>query len=130
MYAVAVRREVTASHFMVGGDFGAEGLPHPHRYLVEWRLEGRKLDRFGFIADIDRVAALLEETLSRLQGRTLNALAEFEGLNPSIENLARVLWEKLARGLTAPGIERTRVTVWESDSAWAAYEAEPGCASL
>jgi 6-pyruvoyltetrahydropterin/6-carboxytetrahydropterin synthase len=125
MYAVAVRRELIARHFMTGADFGAENHPHSHRYLVEWRLEGRALDRMGFLVDIDRIAADLEAGLAGFRDRTLNELAAFEGRNPSVENLARVIWDKLARGLAAAGIERARLTVWESDTAWAFYEAAP-----
>lgn len=131
MYAVAVRRELIARHFMTGADFGAENRLHSHRYLVEWRLEGRELDRLGFLVDIDRIAADLDAELSEFRDRTLNELACFGGRNPSVENLARILWEALARRLGG-GIkaERARLTVWESDTAWAAYEdAAPGCAS-
>jgi 6-pyruvoyl-tetrahydropterin synthase len=40
MYTVAVQRELIAQHFLIGGDFGPENLPHSHHYRVEVRLAG------------------------------------------------------------------------------------------
>jgi len=41
MYTVAVQRELIAQHFLIGGDFGPENLPHSHHYRVEVHLAGR-----------------------------------------------------------------------------------------
>ena len=54
-YAVAVRREFAARHFLIGGDWGAENELHEHHYAVEIRLKGRQLDRHGYLIDIDDV---------------------------------------------------------------------------
>jgi 6-pyruvoyltetrahydropterin/6-carboxytetrahydropterin synthase len=123
MYAVAVRRELIAQHYLVGGDFGPENRPHSHRYRIEWRIEGPELDPSGFLVDIDRMASGIDAVLSGLQDRILNEIPALAGLNPSIEHLARILWKDLAAriGLKAP--LRARVTVWESDSAWASFAA-------
>jgi 6-pyruvoyl-tetrahydropterin synthase len=59
-YAVAVRREFTARHFLIGGEWGAENDLHEHHYAVEFRLKGRQLDRHGYLIDIDAVTAALE----------------------------------------------------------------------
>ena len=81
-YAVAVRREFAALHYLIGGDWGAENELHEHHYLVEIRLEGTQLDRHGYLIDIDVVTAALEGQVDRYRGQTLNSLPEFAGLNP------------------------------------------------
>jgi len=121
VYTVAVQRELIAQHFLTGRDFGPEGRPHSHRYLVELRLTGAQLDGFGFLADIDEVTTRMEQVLAGFRDRVLNELPEFAGLNPSIEHLSRILCHAFRDRLrTEPPTEMT-VTIRESESAWAAY---------
>jgi 6-pyruvoyltetrahydropterin/6-carboxytetrahydropterin synthase len=123
MYAVAVQRELIAQHYLVGGDFGPENRLHSHCYRVEWRIEGPELDPCGFLVDIDRMVSGIDAVLGGFRDRTLNELPALAGMNPSIEHLARILWQELAAriGLKAP--LQARVTLWEGDSAWASFAA-------
>ena len=125
MYTVAVQREFVAQHYMIGGDFGPENHLHSHAYRVEVRLTGATLDRHGFLVDIDPLSIGLEEVLASFRDRTLNELPEFKGLNPSIENLARILCRALTSRIPEAHLSEIRVTIWESASAWAAYTEQP-----
>jgi 6-pyruvoyltetrahydropterin/6-carboxytetrahydropterin synthase len=127
MYTVAVQRKLIAQHFLIGGDFGPENLLHSHHYRVEVRLSGRSLDAHGFLVDIDEVAALLAELIEIYQDKTLNDLPEFQGLNPSIEHLCRILCLRLAGGLQHRNLSTVTVAIWESDVAWAACTEEMIC---
>jgi 6-pyruvoyltetrahydropterin/6-carboxytetrahydropterin synthase len=122
-YAVAVRREFAALHYLIGGDWGAENEPHEHHYLVEIRLEGTQLDRHGYLIDIDVVTAALEAQVDRYRGQTLNSLPEFAGLNPSLEHLARIIGMSLA-ATTDTHIPVITVRIWENEFAWAEYRKE------
>jgi len=124
MYTVAVQRELIAQHFLTGGDFGPENHPHSHHYRVEVRLAGRSLDSHGFLVDIDEVAALLAGLLETYRDKTLNHLPEFQGLNPSLEHLCRILCRRLAGGLHRRNLSTVTVAIWESDAAWAACTEE------
>lgn len=121
MYTVAVQQELIAQHYLIGGDFGPENQPHSHHYRVEARLEGRELDPHGFLVDIDTLTAALQAAVGRFRDRMLNDLPEFEGLNPSLEHLCRILCRALAAGLPASAPCALRVSIWESPHAWAAY---------
>jgi 6-pyruvoyltetrahydropterin/6-carboxytetrahydropterin synthase len=125
MYTVAVQREFIAQHYMIGGDFGPENHLHSHSYRVEIRLTGATLDRHGFLVDIDPLSAGLEDVLAGFRDKTLNELPEFQGLNPSIENLARILCRAFRSRMSAARPGEVRVTIWESASAWAAYAESP-----
>ncbi|MGH8909938.1 MAG: 6-pyruvoyl trahydropterin synthase family protein [Egibacteraceae bacterium] len=118
-YSVTVRRELIARHFLVGGDWGRENELNSHRYRIETRYEGSSLDQHGFLLDIDEIDGKLDALVKRYQDRTLNELPEFEGLNPSVENFARILSDRLIS--RAPNISALEVTVWEDDNASAAY---------
>ena len=122
-YAVAVRREFTAGHYLIGVDGGAENEFHEHHYTVEFRLKGRQLDRHGYLIDIDAVTAALEEQVGRYRGKTLNSLPEFAGLNPSLEHLARTMGVELAASLDSH-LQGLTVRIWENEFAWAEYRKE------
>ena len=122
-YAVAVRREFAALHYLIGGDWGPENELHEHHYLVEIRFEGTQLDRHGYLIDIDVVTTALEEQVDRYRGQTLNSLHEFAGLNPSLEHLARIMGESLAATIDTR-LQVLTVRIWENEFAWAEYRKE------
>jgi 6-pyruvoyltetrahydropterin/6-carboxytetrahydropterin synthase len=122
-YAVAVRREFTARHYLIGGDWGAENDLHEHHYTVEFRVKGRQLDRHGYLIDIDDVTAALDEQVGRYREKTLNSLPEFASLNPSLEHLARSMGVALAAFLDIQ-LQGLSVRIWENEFAWAEYRKE------
>ena len=85
LYSVALTRCFTAHHFLIGGSWGEENELHSHDYVVEVRVEGSKLDENNYLVDLVKLEAYVNKLIARLQDRTLNALPEFGGENPSIE---------------------------------------------
>ncbi len=129
MYSLGVGREFSARHYLVGGDWGAENIEHSHRYRMELVLEAESLDRHGFLVDIVAVEQHLDAVVADFQGRTLNALAAFSGLNPSIERLAAVLHDAFRQRLAHFPLNALAVTIWEDDIAWTSYRADLRCVS-
>ena len=126
MYSVTVKRALIAQHYLVGGDFGRENELNSHRYEIEARYEGPSLDEHGFLIDIDVVSGMLDAIVERYRDRTLNDLPEFDGLNPSVEHLARILAGQLA--IDAPNVTALEVTVWEDGGAAAGFRQPLGAA--
>jgi 6-pyruvoyltetrahydropterin/6-carboxytetrahydropterin synthase len=124
VYALSLTRQFKASHFLIGGDWGAENQLHAHPYRFELRLEAPALDAHGYLVDLVEVEALLDAQVGRVEARTLNELAEFAGLNPSLENFARILAHAFGDALAGRGLSAVEVRVWESDTAWAGYRLE------
>lgn len=125
MFEVGIRNRLRAVHFL-RGDFADETLPHEHEYVVEWVVRTNVLDENGFSVDIALMEELLGSTAAELDGRTLNDLEFFAERQVSVENLAMYLHQRLlaalkGRGYPVAGIQRFRVQVWESETAWAAY---------
>lgn len=121
MYTLAVQRDFVAQHFLIGGDWGPENHWHSHHYRLELQLEGTSLDRHGYLVDIVDVEAALEEAVTAYRDKTLNDLAEFAGLNPSIEHFSRILCERFATRITAPNLTGMAVRIWENEIAWTSY---------
>jgi 6-pyruvoyltetrahydropterin/6-carboxytetrahydropterin synthase len=125
MYSLGVRREFSARHYLIGGDWGDENLEHAHRYRMELVLEAAVLDSNGFLADIVEVEHHLDEITAAFRDKTLNGLVEFAGVNPSIERLATVLHEAFSKRLAHLPLEALAVTIWEDDIAWTSYRTAP-----
>ena len=123
MYSLGVRREFSARHYLVGGDWGAENIEHSHRYRMELVLEAESLDRHGFLVDIVEVSDHLDAVAVHFQDKTLNTLAVFSGLNPSIERLALILHDTFKERLAHLALDAMTVTIWEDEIAWTSYRA-------
>jgi 6-pyruvoyltetrahydropterin/6-carboxytetrahydropterin synthase len=124
MYTLSVRREFIARHFLIGGNWGAENFPHSHHYLLEVQLEGRELNEHGYLVDIVDVEKILDELVIYYKDQMLNEKPEFAGLNPSLENVARILCTSLGERIKAGNLSAIKVVLWEHESAWASFKIE------
>jgi len=122
MYELGIKRDFIARHFLIGGDWGPENFPNSHHYVLELQLEGSELDQHGYLVDIVDVEKHLDEIVNNYKEQMLNEKPEFAGLNPSIENFARILAISLSERIKAENISEIKVVLWENESAWAAYE--------
>jgi 6-pyruvoyltetrahydropterin/6-carboxytetrahydropterin synthase len=127
MYLVAVRREFVAQHFLFGGDWGSENELHSHHYRVEVSIEGPNLDEHGFLLDITKIDALINEKVAYLNDKNLNDLPEFTGLNPSMERLANYFCLFIIKTIGNPAISQVLVKIWEDENVWASYRQDVSC---
>ena len=121
MYTLSLQRKFVAQHHLIGGDWGDENSPHTHSYLLDLRLEGETLNEHGYLVDLVEVGEYLNEVVARYQNADLNSLAEFSGLNPSLEHFARILCMALAKHFKLSRLDAITVQLWESENAWASY---------
>lgn len=120
MYQLAITRDFIAQHFLIGGDWGKENRKHSHHYKVEVRIEAPELDRHGYLVDIVDLETALSKIIETFADNTLNDLAPFRGLNPSLERFARIIWQSLVEKLEfEPG--RLSVRLWENNTDWAEF---------
>ncbi len=123
MYSLGVGREFSSRHYLIGGDWEEENIEHSHRYRLEVVLEKKTLDRHGFLVDIVEVERHLDEVVADFQGKTLNRLAAFAGINPSIERLASILHGILRKRFASYSLESLAITIREDDVAWTCFRA-------
>jgi 6-pyruvoyltetrahydropterin/6-carboxytetrahydropterin synthase len=121
MYSVAVNRDFIANHFLTGGDWGPENESHAHHYVVEVRFSGPELDHHGYLVDICEIETVLDGLVNRYRDQMLNRLAEFDGLNPSLEHFARIIFDAISKNIRIRNLTSMTVKIWENDIAWAAY---------
>jgi 6-pyruvoyltetrahydropterin/6-carboxytetrahydropterin synthase len=119
MFEVRVVGEFSAAHNLRGYLGRCEEL-HGHNWRVEVVLSGKKLGKIGMLMDFKEIKSRLNRVLDRLDHKYLNALNYFKKTNPTSENIARYIYDRLK--LQVAGLES--VTVWESDSSSATYYGE------
>lgn len=122
MYTLSVKRDFIARHFLIGGDWGSENFPNSHHYVLELQMSGGELDGHGYLVDIVEVETHLDELVNYYKEQMLNEKPEFDGLNPSIEQFARILATSLSERIKAGNISLLKVVLWENEYAWASYE--------
>ncbi len=85
---------------------------HGHNYVIEVTVE-RPLEQGEFqIGDFEKT--VFDRFIQSVDHRNLNTqVAEFVNLNPTVENIARVAWQRLNGCFT--GATLSSVTVWEND---------------
>ncbi len=122
MYQLAITRDFIAQHYLIGGDWGDENFNHSHHYKVEVLIESSQLNEHGYLIDIVDLENALSETIGDFREKTLNDLAPFHNINPSLERFAKVIWQSILE--KAKLHENTlSVKLWENETDWAAYRA-------
>jgi len=76
---------------------------HGHNYILEVIVEGSIDPETGYVLDLKILKDLIkDEVIERFDHRNLNLdCAEFADLNPTTENISKVIWEALRPKLDA-----------------------------
>ena len=124
MYKLKVRAEFEAAHRLSGYEGKCSRL-HGHSWLVEAEVEGERLNSLGLLVDFKDLRLALKNTLDQWDHQYLNELPDFAGVNPSAENMARLVFNGLAAApLFKEGVRLAAVNVWESPHSCATYTAD------
>jgi len=120
MYELTVVTQFAAAHQLRKFRGKCEKL-HGHNWRIEVSLTGEKLNNAGLLIDFKDIKEATDRILEELDHSFLNELPKFKDQNPSSENIAAYIFEKLGSTLNNNQIKVTRVTAWESDSSGATY---------
>jgi 6-pyruvoyltetrahydropterin/6-carboxytetrahydropterin synthase len=97
-------------------------LGHGHNYEVQVTLAGRP-DAGGSLMAIPEFERLVNlHAIEKLDHKHLNAeVPEFADLNPTVENIAMVIFRLLRPALAVGETKLASVTVWETPKTWCEY---------
>ena len=129
MHSVCVRDHFMIAHSLKGEVFGPAQRLHGATYVVDAEFHRAELDPDGVVVDIGRASEVLKEMLAELNYRNLDEEDTLSGNNTTTEFLAYVIFQRMAArvrdgalGASALSLSSLRVTLHESNVAWAAYE--------
>lgn len=117
MFELMVEAQFDSAHSLRGYEGACESL-HGHTYRVQARYRGEELNEIGILVDFKMMRATLKDVVSYLDHKYLNELPEFKTMNPTTENIAKFIYErmrlKLGKGIAL-------VSVWETPTSSASY---------
>jgi 6-pyruvoyltetrahydropterin/6-carboxytetrahydropterin synthase len=118
IYEIKIITDFAAAHNLRNFRGKCENL-HGHNWKVEVVFRGTKLDESGVLVDFAEVKQATREILGDIDHKYLNDLPFFRENNPSSENIARFLFERLAERLNSENRNLHSVSAWESADACA-----------
>lgn len=94
---------------------------HGHNYDLVVKVTGEVDPETGYVMDMKILKDLMEEeVLEKFDHKNLNLdTEEFSSLNPTAENIARVIYEKLRAGIEAR--LKLRITLYETERNYVEY---------
>jgi len=130
LFAVEVRDHIMIAHSFRGDVFGPAQALHGATFVIDACFLAETLDPNGIVIDIGRAHEALKATLSPLNYKNLDEVAELKGRNTTTEFLTKHIHDQLAKAARADALGRNgrelsaiRVTLSESHVARAWYEA-------
>jgi 6-pyruvoyltetrahydropterin/6-carboxytetrahydropterin synthase len=96
---------------------------HGHNWKVELAVRG-EAGTDGLVMDFGVLKDLLGKVLSNLDHRYLNAIPHFRRHNPTSEQMAKYIFDRMKRLLKGRAVAVRYVTVWENDRQCASYAEE------
>jgi 6-pyruvoyltetrahydropterin/6-carboxytetrahydropterin synthase len=124
MYTLTTRLEFAAAHRLRGYDGNCARL-HGHNWKIEISLTGAKLNEIGMLIDFKEIKKRGNALLSELDHFYLNDIEPFtEELNPTAENIAFYLFQRLSQEFNNEQMWVKAVTAWETDRSAATFSVD------
>lgn len=127
MFEVSVEAEFCAAHALVVA--GEREPLHGHNWRVTATIAGGTLDSDGLLVDFHTVEGVLREITGGFHNRNLNDTPPFDRVNPTAEEVARHIAERLGSALgdaLAPHAAVSAVRVTEAPGCSVTYRPGPG----
>ena len=121
MYELTVKADFEAAHFIKNYPGKCARL-HGHNWVVEAVAKGDELNELGILIDFKVLKIELNKILAELDHQYLNELEIFAKKNPTAENLAKVIFEKLSESEIFSGKNKlTAIKIFESPKSCVTY---------
>jgi 6-pyruvoyltetrahydropterin/6-carboxytetrahydropterin synthase len=113
-FEVMIERNFSSAHQLRGYKGKCENL-HGHNYKIEIYARGRELNHIGLLVDFVELKDAADDLVTYLDHKNLNELEPFvSAQNPSAENLARFVLERLAAQIDDDRVKIYKVRCFET----------------
>ena len=120
MYEISIEEEFAGAHFLKNYKGKCEKL-HGHNWKVVITISGETLGKDGLLIDFKIIRDKLKKILEKLDHNYLNNIPFFKKINPSSENIAFYIFQKLKVSIKDFPVKIKKVTVWENNKQSASY---------
>ena len=120
MFELSVSSHFSGAHHLEGYEGSCSGH-HGHNWAVEVFVRGDELNQIGIVVDYKVLKRKLKEIMGTLDHKDLNTISQFDGMNPSSENIARYIHASMGKDLEGLPCKVSRVRVHETPTSSATY---------
>ena len=130
MYSITVRNNILIAHSLPGEVFGPAQNMHGATYIVDAEFYAKEINKYNIIMDLGVVTEILSDVLKFYSYKNLDEVEEFKNIITSTEFLAKDIFDRICRKLKKDYLEdfnklhKIKITLTESNVAWASYEQE------
>lgn len=115
MFTLTSTLEFAAAHRLRNYDGNCARL-HGHNWKVEISVSGHDLNNVGMLIDFKEIKRRTKLILDELDHYYLNEIPPFDAeLNPTAENIAFYLFQRLMSVVDDHRIQLSAIKVWEND---------------
>ena len=123
-FDVMIERNFSSAHQLRGYKGKCENL-HGHNYKIEIYARGSELNNVGLLVDFVELKDAADVLVTYLDHKNLNELEPFvEEQNPSAENVARFILERLAAKIDDDRVKIYKVRCFETPASVATYQVD------
>jgi len=119
MFTISVETRFRASHQLSLPD-GSKEPAHRHNWAVTADVSSDLLNDMGVVIDFRRLKATVNNIIAELDNKSLDRIDYFQRNNPSAENVAKYIYEKLKPKLPK-GLKLQNIKVFEKPSCSAKF---------
>jgi 6-pyruvoyltetrahydropterin/6-carboxytetrahydropterin synthase len=123
VYEVTIKKSFSAAHTLteIGGN--CEEL-HGHNFTVEVSVSSHMLSDDGILIDFRILKQWTDDILKEMDHKYLNDIPYFKDSQPSSENIAKYIYDRITTKACQHNLSVTNITVWEAEDARASYRGE------
>jgi len=125
MYKLTVESHFSAAHRLEGYPGKCANI-HGHTWRVIASVRADELDDIGMCIDFKKISRSLDEIVEGFDHRMLNEIPPFAPMNPTAENISRIIFERLSERINSDMVTVVSVTVSESDKYRVTYSRSTG----
>lgn len=100
---------------------GKPGPTHPHSWRVQARFSGDTTDKNGILVGFAEAKEIVQKRVSHFNGKLLNDITPFDELQPTSENLAKILYNDIKNKLDLLPLRLHSISIWESPTNFVTY---------
>ncbi len=123
MFEIDIERSFSAAHYLRGYRGNCSTI-HGHNWTVRAVVRAKKLDSIGIAVDFKQLKRELDTILAEFDHTDISNHPEFANCNPTSENLAMVIFRRLATRINNEDVAVARIRICESPGSGATYFGE------
>lgn len=120
MFEISIQKSFSAAHKLIGyqGDCSRK---HGHNYIIKVFVKGPELNDIGILVDFKEIKKHLQEIIESYDHYDLNDIKPFDKINPTAENISKIVYDKLKTLVNDDFVQVSKVEVWETPECCCTY---------